>query len=80
MARGWESKAVEEQQSQADSASTKVRAPLTAEQMAKERKQQGLMLARRRILQQLEMARNPRHREMLHSALADLDAQLAQLG
>lgn len=80
MARGWESKSVEEQQSQANSASTKVRGPLTAEQMAKERKQQGLMLARHRILQQLEMARNPRHREMLHGALADLDAQLAQLG
>jgi hypothetical protein len=37
------------------------------------------MLSRQRILRQLEKAQNQRHREMLASALADLDAQLAQL-
>jgi hypothetical protein len=49
-------------------------------QLAQERKRQGLMLARSRVLQQLEVARNPQHRDMLQRALADLDAQLSQLG
>jgi hypothetical protein len=52
---------------------------LTPEQAASQRQKQGLMLARKRTLQQLEKAQNPRHREMLTSALADLDTQLANL-
>jgi len=80
MARGWESKSVEEQQAEASSAAPKIRRPLTAGQLAKERKQQGLILARRSVLQQLERARNPQHRDMLQRALADLDAQLSELG
>ena len=80
MARGWESKSVEEQQAQAASTVQKGRRPLTPEQLAKERKQQGLLLARRRVQQQLEVARHPQHRDMLQRALADLEAQLSQLG
>jgi hypothetical protein len=80
MARGWESKSVEEQQAQAASPVQKPRPPLTPEQLVHERKRQGLMLARRNILQQLEAARSPQHREMLQRALADLEAQLSQLG
>jgi hypothetical protein len=38
------------------------------------------MLSRQHVLQQLEAAQSPRHRELLQRALADLDAQLAQLG
>jgi hypothetical protein len=41
---------------------------------------QGLQLSRQRVLQQLEVAQNPRHREVLQAALADLDAQLTRLG
>lgn len=80
MARGWESKSIEEQQAEASSARPRIRAPLTPDQLAQERKQQGLILARRNVLQQLEVARNPQHRDMLQRALADLDAQLSQLG
>lgn len=80
MARGWESKSVAEQQAQAASTVQKARPPLTPEQLARQRQQQGLLLARRNVLQQLETARNPRHRAMLQRALADLDAQLSQLG
>jgi len=42
------------------------------------RQQQALLLSRSRVLQQLEVSRNPRHREMLSQALADLEARLAQ--
>lgn len=80
VARGWESKSVEEQQAEAASTARKIRPLLTPEQLSKERKRQSLMLARRRVLQQLELARNPQHREMLQRALADLDAELSQLG
>ena len=79
MARGWESKSVEEQQAQAASTVQKARPPLTPEQLAQQRKQEGLMLARRNVLQQLEVARSPQHREMLRRALSDLDAQLSEL-
>jgi len=43
------------------------------------RRHQSLLLSRSRVLQQLEVSQNPRHREMLNQALADLEAQLAQL-
>lgn len=79
MARGWESKSVEEQQAQAASNSTPAVPPLTPVQIAGQRQRQGIMLSRQRVLQQLETAQNPRHREMLRRALADLDAQLARL-
>jgi hypothetical protein len=75
MARGWESKSVEQQQEEAATAKPRG-APLTPEQTAREKKRQGLLLSRQRVLQQLEAASNPRHRQMLEAALADLDAQL----
>ncbi len=79
MARGWESKSVEEQQAQAISAPKPAKPPLTPAQMASQRRKQSLILSRQRVLQQLEAAQNPRHRDMLQSALADLDMQLARL-
>lgn len=75
MARGWESKSVEQQQEEAATAKTRG-APLNAEQVANQKRRQGLLLSRQRILQQLKTASNPRHRQMLQAALADLDAQL----
>ncbi len=75
MARGWESKSVEQQQEEAAGAKSH-HAPLTAEQAVSAKRRQGLLLSRQRVLQQLEAASNPRHRQMLETALADLDAQL----
>lgn len=79
MARGWESKAVEEQQAEAAVTQSKPREALTPAQLAVQRKKQSLTLSRQHVLQQLEAAHNPNHRSMLEKALADLDAQLAQL-
>jgi hypothetical protein len=79
VARGWESKSVEEQQAQAVSTPSPAKQPLTPGQIAIQRQKQGLLLSRQRVLQQLEAAHNPRHREILQSALVDLDAQLTQL-
>jgi hypothetical protein len=79
VARGWESKSVEEQQAQAVSPSGPAPPPLTPAQIASQRQRTGLLLSRQRVLQQLEAAQNPRHRQILQSALADLDAHLARL-
>jgi hypothetical protein len=76
MARGWESKSVEQQQEEATSSTQQRGKPLSAEQIAENQKRKGLELSRRRILQQLEVASNPQHRNMLEAALAELNAQL----
>ncbi len=52
---------------------------LTQAQIASQHQRQGLLLSRQRVLQQLEAAQNPRHRQILQYALADLDKQLAHL-
>ena len=80
MARGWESKAVEEQQAEAAGTVDSKRVRLDREQVEKQKRQQGLILSRKRVLQQLQAAQNPNHRKMLEAALGDLDAQLARLG
>ena len=75
MARGWESKSVEQQQEEAATVKSR-RALLSAEEVATQKRRQGLLLSRQRVLQQLQAASNPRHRQMLEAALADLDSQL----
>jgi hypothetical protein len=79
MARGWESKSVEEQQA---AATTQVESKqrLTPQQAARTQQELAIDLSRRRILQQLRSVQNPRHRQMLESALSELDARLARLG
>jgi hypothetical protein len=79
MARGWESKSVELQQSEVSEKESKPSVRLTPEQIAKERERAGVALSRSRILEQLGTAKNPRHREMLEQALKDLDMRLAEL-
>jgi hypothetical protein len=43
------------------------------------RKKETLLLARTYLLQQLQSSQNPRHREILEKALADLEKQLASI-
>ena len=79
VARGWESKSVEEQQAEAVTAPGPAKPPLTAAQLANHRERQGLLLSRQHVMQQLEAASNPHHREVLQSALAELEKQLARM-
>jgi len=79
MARGFESKSVEEQQAEAK----REPAPnqrLTPEQIEGRRKRDGLLLSRKNVQSQLNSVTNPVRREMLERALAELDRQLAALG
>ena len=80
MARGWESKSVEEQQAEAVITPAELKRPLSPDQVAKQRQREGLRLSRQRVLQQLQSAHYPRHRKMLEDALADLDTKLTLLG
>ncbi|HXY51679.1 MAG TPA: hypothetical protein VEI01_19690 [Terriglobales bacterium] len=75
MARGWESKSVELQL--VDTTFTEAaHQRLTSEQAARLRQREGLELSRKRILDQLAVTRDPRHRIMLEQALAELERRL----
>jgi len=52
---------------------------ITPEMQARQRQRQGIQLARKRILQQLEASANERYTAMLRTSLADLDSQLSKL-
>jgi hypothetical protein len=77
MARGWESKSVEQQQEEMAEQRKTVRAPISTDEQQRNRKREGLLLCRGRLAQQLQSASNPRHRQMLEQAIAELDRQLS---
>lgn len=79
MARGWESKSVEEQQAAA-SIQTESKQRLTPQQGVLKREREAIELSRRHVLQQLQVARDPRHRQMLEIALGELQERLERLG
>lgn len=80
VARGFESKNVEQQQQDAEERRALAkRVTLNAEQAEITRKVDGLMLQRTRILREIESSKNERHRQTLQSGLQYLDDQLAGL-
>ena len=78
MARGWESKSVEEQQSEFKRASEDERRQ-ARERGEKQKERRALELKRARVLEQLGRSPNPRYTEMLRKELRQLEAELAQL-
>jgi hypothetical protein len=81
MARGWESKAVEEHRESPDRARSRKSHPAqNGEEQERVRKREELQLARKRTLADLAAARHERHRELLERALADLEARIRALG
>ena len=79
MARGWESKSVEQQQEEMSAQPQTFRPPVSPDEQQRIRKRDGLLLSRQRLIHQMEAAGNPRHLQMLEQALAELDRQLASL-
>jgi len=79
MARGWESKSIEEQQAAAGASVNPRGKQLSPEQQVRLRQVEGLQLARKQVERQLAAATNPVHRNMLQEALAELDRQLHEL-
>ncbi|MGD0544580.1 MAG: hypothetical protein ABSB65_09230 [Candidatus Acidiferrales bacterium] len=80
MARGWESKAVEGQVQEFESKESRTKKlQLTRDQLEIRRKIEILLLSRARVEKELQSSENPRYRQQLTHALADLDAQLSNL-
>jgi hypothetical protein len=82
MARGWESKAVEEQ-IQAQGPQLRInsdsRDPLTPAQSDARRRREVLVLSRVRVQTDIKASQQGRYQDQLHRALADLDAQISAL-
>jgi hypothetical protein len=77
MARGFESKAVADQQAEAEN--RRAARPAVGDDPVGPRRR-GLELARADALHRIEQSTDERYRAMLRRALADLDAQLSALG
>lgn len=81
MARGWESKSVELQQSDIGIGPRR-RSPATGstpEQLAREREVDSLRSSVTRVTSDLTRATHPRHREQLKAALAFLEDKIHKL-
>jgi hypothetical protein len=80
MARGWESKAVADQIEDVNAARAR---PDATEQTAKGRVHSGklasLQLSRSRLLEQLERAKHPSHRQVLLNGLAAIEKELEEV-
>ncbi len=81
MARGWESKSVENQiESAREDASAPKHLQKNPDEQARDREREILRLMRINIQQKFDASENPRYREQLTRALAELDAKLSSLG
>ncbi len=76
MARGFDSKSVEEQQLESQRTSDTEKPHLTPEEQQKRRERESLQLSIRKIEGDLERSTNPQHRAMLERALEDLKGRL----
>ena len=79
MARGWESKSVEDQigdaQARKDERSKPFLSPKEREQQTRK---QSLLLSRSQILSRLNVVRNARYRGQLEAALTHVEMQLRE--
>jgi hypothetical protein len=77
MARGWESKAVADQIEEGEQARTQQPSSrITPEERLKQERQASLLLSKSRLLEQLERARHPAHRDMLLNGLRAIEREL----
>ena len=82
MARGWESKAVEDQIQEAEERSRRASEPPVDESpaaRARRERLETLRLSRARTLDQLESATNQSHRDMLRRTLRALEGEIETL-
>ena len=80
MARGWESKSVEDQISAREEASAPGARPRrTPRELELQAKREGLLMVRTRTLSSLQAACDSRYRAHLERVLSDIDAQLLNL-
>jgi len=80
VARGWESKAVADQIEEVESRQQGVTKPaVTPEQRVLHEQLDSLKLSRSRLLQQLEHAKYPAHRDVLLNGLRAVEKEIEEL-
>jgi hypothetical protein len=80
MARGWESKSVEQQMENAHTNSNSSPGFDSApEEIELRKRREGLLLQRSRVRQEIEASHNPRYRELLKEMLRHLEDRLSSL-
>ena len=79
MARGWESKAVEDQMAAAEERKAAAKRPRSPEALERESHRQRLLLSRAKIVGDMANARDDKHRAALQPALDFIDSQIAAL-
>ncbi len=79
MARGWESKSVEDQKSAAEAnRDAQIKPRMSADERAKQERKQSLLLSRSQVVSRLKVATNDRYRAQLQLALDHLDERLRE--
>jgi len=80
MARGWESKSIEDQVREAEARrETRRRRALSPDESEHQKRKEALLLERARIVREMERAYMRRHLVMLERGLAHIDGELAKL-
>ena len=80
MARGWESKSVEDQLADAEAAKDdQAKHHSSQQERVKENQRQNLLLSRTQIMRRLDAATNAQYRTQLEAALQDLENKLLEL-
>ena len=80
MARGWESKAVADQIEEGESRQQQSsKTEVTREQRVLKERLDSLRLSRSRLLQQLEHARHPAHRNVLLNGLKAVEREIEDI-
>ena len=78
MARGWESKSVEDQIADVEERKLVATAPKWSRgEIEKRERAMTLQLSRSQLLEQLGRARSDAHKQMLQRALTEIETQLA---
>ena len=80
MARGWESKSVEDQIAEAQTGRQANRGrALTADEIELQKRKEALLLERTRLTREMQKAYKRRHLEILERGLAHIETELAKL-
>jgi ribosomal protein S10 len=80
MARGWESKSVEDQMEEARRSQADLQGPVESpEEKERRRKIESLRLERSRLTEQLDRARSNAHRRMIQQSLEAIEAEIDAL-
>ncbi len=80
MARGWESKAVADQIEEGESRkNVTLKAPASPEERLLKERLDSLLLSKSRLLQQLERATRPAHRNVLLNGLKAVEKEVEEV-